>query len=387
MSEGLENVGLPGPREGRELIGHKEAESLLRHAFESGRMAHAWLISGPRGVGKASLAYRATRWVLAGGGSNDAEDEGPGLFGDAIEPIPATGEGLHLDPEHPVFRLVANGAHPDLYVLERGYDDKNKRLRREIVVDDVRAMGHFLRRTSTAGGWRVVVIDSADEMNRNAANAVLKLLEEPPKRTLMLLVSHAPGRLLPTIRSRCRMLRLAPLAHDGLVELLRRDDPDAPPDELQSIAGMAEGSVGRALSIKASDGLGHLKDILAMIEHMPSLDTKRLYALADTWARAPAKRKSDEEGNGARDRSDPFAAATEILFWWLGRAIRRTASGEREGEIVPGENKIADRMIDRLGRDGVDRKLTDIAQRIGRGDALNLQRKQLVIDAFLELAA
>src|ERR1700757_457790 len=164
------------PHENPELIGQAAAEGSLLDAARSGRMAHAWLLAGPRGVGKATLAFRFARFLLAG-----SEAEAGGLFGSG----PQT---LAIDPGHPVFRRVASGAHPDLRVVARGVNPKTGRLRSEIVVDDIREAIGFLRLTPSEGGWRVVIVDGAEDMNRNAANALLKVLEEPPARAILLLV-------------------------------------------------------------------------------------------------------------------------------------------------------------------------------------------------------
>src|SRR5271165_3045369 len=174
----------PEPRANPLLLGHEAAEATLAAALHSGRLHHAWLLTGPAGIGKATLAFRFARRLLAGHG----------------------GEGLQLDSTHPVFRRVAVGAHADLLTVERAFDPKRKRQRTEIVVDDVRRIGGFLHLTPAEGGWRVVVVDGADELNRNAANALLKVLEEPPPRALLLLTAAAPGRLPATIRSRTRRL-------------------------------------------------------------------------------------------------------------------------------------------------------------------------------------
>src|SRR5262249_37067052 len=139
--------------------------------------------------------------------------------------------GLTMDPGDPLFQQVASGGHPDLLTVERSFDEKRGRMREEIVVEDVRAVGAFLRLTAGAGGWRIVIVDSADELNRNAANALLKILEEPPNRALLLLVAHAPGRLLPTIRSRCRTLSLSALKPDAIGDLLDRYCPSLAADE------------------------------------------------------------------------------------------------------------------------------------------------------------
>ena len=205
----------PDPRANPDLSGHAAAEETLKTAAESGRLAHAWLFRGPRGIGKATLAFRFARWLLASSGASSlAAPAPPSLFGDDMAPEAiGSDEGLFVAPENPVFRRVAAAGHADLMTIEVGLDDRGRR-RREIVAADVREVGRFLSMTPAEGGWRVVIIDSADDMNRHAANAVLKVLEEPPRRAVLLLVSHNPGRLLATIRSRCRSLALRPLAND-----------------------------------------------------------------------------------------------------------------------------------------------------------------------------
>ena len=214
----------PSPRENPLLIGHAPAEAELVGALRSGRMHHAWLITGAEGVGKATLAYRFARRLLAG---------------------PAA--ALALDPADPVFRRVAMGTHVDLLTVERAFDDKRQRVRGEIVVDDARVISAFLRLTPAEGGWRVVVIDGADHMNRNAANAVLKMLEEPPPQAIILLTCAAPGRLLPTIRSRCRRLALPPLADDAMDQVLAAYLPEMAAADRARLAAIGAGSPGRAL--------------------------------------------------------------------------------------------------------------------------------------------
>ncbi|MDE3122347.1 MAG: DNA polymerase III subunit delta', partial [Paracoccaceae bacterium] len=181
--------GAPHPRETHRLLGQTEAEAAFLDAHASGRMHHGWLLTGPRGVGKATLAWRIARFLLAEPPAGDA-----GLFG--APPAPTT---LDVDPEHPVARRIAAGSEGRLKSIRRSLDDKTGRLRSVIVVDDVRDLKGFFHLSAADGGRRVVIVDTADEMNPNAANALLKELEEPPKGAILLLVSHQPWRLLPTI--------------------------------------------------------------------------------------------------------------------------------------------------------------------------------------------
>ncbi|WP_193370735.1 DNA polymerase III subunit delta' [Pelagibius marinus] len=352
-----EEAAWPHPRESAVLRGQAAAESVLLRAYASGRLPHAWLLSGPRGVGKATLAYRFARFLMS------PEAQGGGLFGDAPE-------SLHVPEDDPVFRRIAASGHSDLMTLEKGCDDKGKP-RTVIPVEDVRRLLSFARMTAGEGGWRVAIVDSVDEMNRNAANALLKVLEEPPPRSLLLLVSHAPGSLLPTIRSRCCQLPLAPLSEDVVAELLSGHFPELSPEEQQALARLADGSIGKALALAAHGGLDLYRELIDLLGTLPRLDVPRLHKLAEKW------------GQGR----DPVAFQTgmELLIWWLGRFIRAASTGRPAPEVVPGEAALAQRLLE--GRPlahwlGLWEKISRL---FARTEAANLDRKQVVLTAFLDL--
>ncbi|WP_225421058.1 DNA polymerase III subunit delta' [Sphingomonas parva] len=219
------------------LYGHDEAIAFFRDSLDGGRLHHAWLLSGPEGIGKALFAAKAALRVLAGGqGRVDAP-------------------GLDVPDSHPAAKLVAAGSHPDLMTLERlpKENSSSGELARSITVDQVRGLQRLFATTASLSPWRVVIIDSIDDLERNAANALLKNLEEPPPHSLFLLVSHASERLLPTIRSRCRQLRLSLLDDDAMTSALQAALPEAEPAEIAELRIAGHGSPGRALAFRGLD--------------------------------------------------------------------------------------------------------------------------------------
>src|SRR3954454_12397546 len=255
------------PRETGALFGHREAELALLNAYRSGRIPHAWLIGGPQGIGKATLAYRMGRVVLA-----------------HPDPLASRGQGaekLQLDPSHPVARHVAAGAHGGLLTLERTLNDKGV-MRTVITVDETRETISFFGSTAAVEGWRVCVVDAVDELNANAANALLKILEEPPQQSLFLLVSHAPARVLATIKSRCRRLSLRALSTDDVMHAAAEaTGMDAADPALREAAAGSEGSVSRTLMLLGGDGLQLQSRTAALLASLPRIDPGELHALGD----------------------------------------------------------------------------------------------------------
>ncbi len=257
----------PAPRENPLLLGHAAAEAVMDEAIRAQRIHHAWLLTGPAGIGKATLAYRFARRLLAG----------PNALAASVN-----------DPASPVFRRVAAGTHADLLTIEREWDDKRKRLRSEIVVDSARGVADFLRLTPAEGGWRLVVVDGAEHLNRNAANALLKVLEEPPPRAVLLLVCASPGRLLPTIRSRCRRLWLGELGDADMERVLARCLPDLDAAGRTALAALADGSPGRAVTLAEEQGVEIAALVRDVLRAVPSLSVLRAHEVADKLARNDA---------------------------------------------------------------------------------------------------
>jgi DNA polymerase III subunit delta' len=349
---------VPAPRANPDLVGHENAERELRRLDEAGRLPHAILLSGPRGIGKATLAFRFACFLLA------KRDQAAG----------AGEQGLAIDPESGVFRRVAAGGHADLLTVERAYDPRRRRLRGEIVVEDAREIIGFFQLTAAEEGWRIVIVDGAEEMNRNAANALLKILEEPPRRALLLLVSHSPGRLLPTIRSRCRRLALAALPWPIVTQLLGRYHPDLALPEAAALAALAEGSIGRALELADAGGLALYRSMVELLSQVPSIDAARLHAFTDQLARA--------------DAEDAFRAGEELLSQFLARMItgatRRKFGAE---EIVAGERG----AMQRLAACAEPARWAALREEMERGflatDQLNLDRKQALLGALFAIEA
>jgi DNA polymerase-3 subunit delta' len=349
----------PPPWRSQRLVGHDDAEKTMLAAQQSGRLHHAWLLTGPRGIGKATLAWRFARFLLCG------QQQG-GLFGDGPD-------SLEVASDAPGRALVDARSHPDLFHLRRSLNPDTGRMRAEIAVDDVRGLGAFMHMTPAMGKWRVAIVDSADEMNRNSANAVLKVLEEPPPNAVLLIVAHAPGRLLPTIRSRCRRLALQPLADETVVRLLGDYVPDTKPEERFALARLAEGSIGRALELAGAGSLDLYREMVEVLATLPELDMPRLHAFAERFA------KRGEEANA------DWRSLNYLFDGWLKGLARHWALGTEAAAIVPSESGLNGRLLAAASLDRWMEAWEKVAHLLSRADAVNLDRKQTVLGSFLAL--
>ena len=350
--------GYPHPQDTTHLIGHEEAEARFLDNFQSGRFHHAWLITGARGVGKATFAYRAAKFLLS-----QQASEGGGLFG----PL----ETLDVPVDDPALSLIHAGSHPGLAVLRRQYDTKGKKFYTAIRVDDVRALSPFFQLTASDGSWRIVIVDSVDDMIPSAANAILKTLEEPPKKTLFLLLSHTPAGLLPTIRSRCRQLALRPLDDTNMRKVLAPHSETLSPEQLDMLLTLAEGSPGKALRLLEAGGLEIFTALLDIFREYPRLDAEKLHALADK--------------SGLKDGETRYRSVCEIYPWWLTRLVRTASEDFAGNNLIPGEADIMKRMISRHSPSDWAELWEKGNELIKRADSINLDRKQVVLNLFLNV--
>ena len=352
--------GAPHPRETQVVFGHSDREAEFLRAFNTGRLHHAWMLTGPKGVGKATLAWRLARFLLA-----TPEDDG-GMF---AAPPPET---LDVPADHPVARRLLQGAEPRHFLLRRGPNDRETALSQVISVDEVRKMKSFFALSAADGGRRTAIIDSLDEMNPAAANALLKLLEEPPPQVTLLLVAHQPARLLPTIRSRCRELRLSPLGPRDLADALTQAGGDVAPEDRTALAELSGGSVGEAFRLTNLDGLKLYTALVRLFTTLPRLDRPQALALADLAA--------------AKGAAETFDLLVTLIDLFLARLARHGATGQTPPEAAPGEAQLLGRLAPHAA---ASRAWADLAQtlsaRARRGKAVNLDPAALLMDMLLRI--
>lgn len=341
--------GLAHPRDCARFVGHVAAEETLARALRSGAMPGAWLIGGPKGLGKATLAYRFARWLLDG-------------------EMPAA--GLDMDLSRPVARMVSAQAHPGLIVLKRPFDDKGERLRKAIPIDEVRKIRSHFGLSGQARGYRVCIVDTADALSEEAANALLKTIEEPPPRAVFLILANAPMRLLPTIRSRCRRLTLKPLSAAEMDAVLEPGADMLSDGDRQLVAALSGGVPGRALALARGEGLSLYRETIALLADLPKVDFAGLHDFAGRL--------------GAAKSEQSYALARELFAGLIGRLVRFEAR-QTHPFAVPGEDKVLARLAQRAGLERWLDAWDKIRVLEARADALALDRKQVVLSKFTAL--
>ncbi len=344
--------GVAHPRETARLFGQEAALAAFDAALASGRLHHAWLLAGPRGVGKATAAYAMARRLLIAPGADVAAEEAP----------------------------LRAGAHPRLLELRRGWNDKTKRFRGEIVIDDVRRLTRFFGLSATDGGWRVALVDPADDLNIQSANALLKALEEPPAKAIFLLTAHAPGRLPPTIRSRCRRLDFRAVSPSEAAAAIRAARPELDETAAAELARISGGAPGEALRLEAIGGLEAWGELAALHRDLPRLDRPRLDALMGSVA-----------GRAGAERFELLVRLWPMLLERLAVAGARLAAGATATEIEaqgasPEIVALAERLVPsaRAARRWAE-AASDARDRLEAARGLNLDPERTILDTALML--
>jgi DNA polymerase III subunit delta' len=343
-------AGPPEPCAQPDLVGQDLALDVLARAVSSGRLPHGWLLGGPQGVGKATLAYRFARALLAG--------------------PEAWSRSLALPPDHQVFRQVAQGAHPDLTVVEPERDPRTGRRRAEITVAAVRAATAALHATAAMGGYRVVVVDGAERLNRSASNALLKALEEPPPLAVLLLVSHRPAQVAATLRSRCAKLALARLPDALVAERLALWAPELESAQHRALALVARGSLGRAWQLAGADWLTAYQRLAE--------------SLAD-GAGGPLARHEVAGALARQAEQDGFQGPLALLQELLGRVVA-TATGRPSAPLFAGEPEALQRLAERRPLDRWAALWDKVRRLAAAVDRLNLDRTQTLLHILTLLA-
>ncbi len=369
MCDRLENIAYPG--EHPNLLGHDEALAEISHAYKKQRMHHAWLVTGPKGTGKATLAMAVAAYLLR------------------YPDISSTPDQIAIPgPSDDTFKLIGRGGHPNVLHITRPLNGKTGKFRREITVDEIRKLRAFFTRTRVQDSWRICIIDSADELNISATNALLKILEEPPERTLFFVLANYPGRLLPTIRSRCRQLHLRPLTNENLqfalellgVELSHLDD-----SELDILYTLSQGSVRRAITLIQLDGivLYHKFGEILAANSQGEPDWLNIHKLADELSRV--------------NKDEQFRLLLDITQIHISNCLRNnntlngvssfsdtheSQSAMTSQSSIPAHLKQS--MLSRLAR--LCEVWEKTAASVSLADSYNLDRKQIILNLFGSLA-
>lgn len=353
-------------------FGHEAQEALFIDLFKKKSIPHAMIFFGLEGIGKTTMAFRLARFLFKHGKTN-LDDAQRGLFGEEVDTLPQEINSLEVDPSDPVFRLIASGGHPDFLHICRRFDKIKGRQDAALKVEAIREVEPFLRKTASEGGWRVVIVEDADTMNRNAQNAILKILEEPPANVLIMLIAHRPGLLIPTIHSRSRKIQFAPLSIMVMEILLARKKgvSELSLSDIETLSDLSEGSVGQAIRFIEQDGLSMLQKIL---EHF-------IYA-------AEGKHHIIHEFSGSIAKSTQdvqYQIFTYAFLWILRKLLFLKVRGHNE---VPAyiRNEATQSLLNNSNLEKLIALNDDIKKVFERVDFSNLDRRDAVRSAFLMIS-
>ena len=350
--------GTNHPRHTKILYGHKTSQLDFLDAFNTNRLHHAWMISGPRGIGKATLGYKISKFILSQNQSSE-------LINNELQ------NTLDIPLDHPVSKRIDALGEPNLYLVRRIWDEKLKKFKQNITVDEIRKLKNFFNMSATDGGWRVAIIDSADEMNNSAANALLKILEEPPKKVLILLITHQPLRLMPTIRSRCRSLTCKSLSSEDLTKALEQlEIGDVYNNEQINI--LANGSVGSSVELASNDGIEIYNSFIQLAGQIPQLNRQLVQSIADACTGKNASKK--------------YELTLQLFILFTSRLAKFGASNRQVNNgILPSEAKAFYNLAPDIQSARKWANFTQIiSERTNHARSVNLDPSMVILDMLLK---
>ena len=357
MTEMSEEIisSIEAPRKTTKLIGHKDAELTLLNAWKTNKLAHAWIFSGPRGIGKATLAWQFIRLIHTG----HSNGEGKG--------------GLITNPDDQIVKHVMAGTHPDSQLVRRSNNARSPyKLRQEISVEDIRSMNLFLRHTPAISEWRTVIIDSADEMNLNAQNALLKTLEEPPGNTVLILISHMPSKLLATIKSRCQNLSIRPLSDENLAPIINQAMSGLSDYEKNILIRLSNGSQGRVMELAEGNGVEIYQIIKDLLSSLPNIDRIKLHKMLDRFS----------GGSG----ENTFRLFNSLLLWWIARTIRYISLNHNDvRKEIPDDEIEVIKSLTKYGHEQWFNCWDKMNNLLHPSEVSYLDKKQVTLNVFSEL--
>lgn len=354
---------LKEPRDSDFCVGHGDQEQLFINLYKNNVMPHALIFSGLEGIGKTTMAFRLARFLLKHGKEDTNQD---GLFG--AEDVPQDITTMDVSADDPVFTRVASGGHADLLHIARHFDAGKGKADKALKVEALRQIEPFLRKTSSGGGWRIVLVEDADTMNRNAQNAILKILEEPPQNVLIILVTHRLGMLIPTIRSRARVVTFNSLSSDIMNDLLQRQGTNLPPSDMSALADISGGSIGIALKYAEDGGLEMLSKLLSYLDDLPNHDWGNIHKL------------SNDLGSAAKDKE--YVMFTDMMLWVVRKILFLKSRGAQELPAYLDTNGMR-YIYENFSHAALIRLCDSLKSHFERVDFSNLDRRDAVRSAFL----
>ncbi|MDA9313289.1 DNA polymerase III subunit delta' [Amylibacter sp.] len=350
--------GTNHPRHTNVIYGHDIPQLDFLNVYNSKRLHHAWMITGPKGIGKATLSYKISKFILSQNQHNNLDNE-------------ALIKTLDISTDHPVSKRVDALGEPNLYLVRRLWDEKLKKFKQNITIDEIRKLKNFFNMSAADGGWRVAIIDAADEMNNAAANALLKILEEPPEKVLIFLISHQPLRLMPTIRSRCRLLKCSTLSPSSLSAALDQLNIVQIHDTNQ-INILANGSVGSSVELISSNGIELYNSIVKLAGQAPQMNRQIMQSMADAC-------------NG-KNASEKYEMTLKLFMQFISRLAKYGAMQTKsQDEAIIGENKVFSKLApNTISARKWANLLQEISARTGHARSVNLDPSMVILDMLLK---